>query len=59
MQWTHFPPFLKWGQITSGYLLELEILLVFKDENCDCWAEDWAEDLTEKANKSCYLKPVF
>ncbi len=35
MQCTHWPPFLKCGQIIYGYLLDLEILLSFKNEDYD------------------------
>ena len=40
MQCTHCPPFLKCVQITSGYLLDFDILLSFKDDDydfCDLW----------------------
>lgn len=55
IQWTHWPPFLKCGQMISGYLLELEILLVFNEEDSDCCC--W--DFTEAAYSSYCLKLVF
>lgn len=51
MQWTHWPPFLKWGQITFGYLLDVEILLSASDGSC--------EALTELACSSSCFKPAF
>lgn len=51
MQWTHWPPFLKCGQITFGYLLVVETLLSASDGYC--------EALAELARSNSCFKPAF
>lgn len=51
MQWTHFPPFLKWGHTTYGYLL------VF-----DKWLKSSAEETTDDwfiASYNYFFNPIF
>lgn len=52
MQWTHWPPFLKWGQTMSGYLLDLDILLSLRDAGTD-----W--DFCESAYSNSCFKLLF